>query len=142
MATVYASEGTTVTFDENTGVLWVGLSACPCNEAIDKMWTVLSTFVKLYPKRCILHLSHVETPTLEPPALATMVHIVSKVVNEFGDIGNKCRRIIVQPKYVDDKVLFAQSIFVNLINNKVPMRIISSPDEVESYIQKLLLRGD
>lgn len=134
---VYQKEGILSTFDDNNGVLWVGLSSCPDNDEIDKMWTILSTFVVNYPKRCILHLAHVDSPELEPPQLSTMVHIVSKIVTEFSDVSKKCKRIIIQPKYIDDKVMFAQQMFVSLIKTKVPLEIIDNPKEVKRLIKDL-----
>jgi hypothetical protein len=134
---VYQKEGILATFDDNNGVLWVGLSSCPDNDEIDKMWTILSTFVVNCPKKCILHLAHVDSPELEPPQLSTLVHIVSKIINEFSDVDKKCKRIIIQPKYIDDKVMFAQQLFVNLIKRKVPLEIIDNPKELRRLIKDL-----
>ena len=137
METVYQGTGIEAKFDEKRNHMWVGLSTCPTNEEIDKMWMVLSTFVNNYPRRCILHLVHVDTPELEPPQLPTLIHVVSKIMNDFTDMRKKCKQIIVQPKYIDDKVLFAQQIFVGLIKSKLPLEISDKQETVDRLIDKL-----
>ena len=65
--TVYEKEGIRATFDEDKGVVWLGLSSCPDNSEIDKMWTILSTFITNHPSDaafCILPMSTVPNSTL------------------------------------------------------------------------------
>ena len=56
---------------------------------------------------------------------------------KFSDVSKKCKRIIIQPKYIDDKVMFAQQVFVSLIKTKVPLEIIDNPKEVKRLIKDL-----
>lgn len=134
---VYQKKEICATFDDSNGVLWVGLSSCPTNDEIDKMWTILSTFIRNTPNRCILHIAHVDTPELEPPQLPTLLHIASKIMTEFTDITKKCKRVIIQPKYVDDKVMIAEQLFGGLFSLKVPLEILDKPKDVESLIAQL-----
>lgn len=137
---VYQRPDAIAKFDEDTGVLWVGMRTCPDNDQVDHMWTVLTTFVKNYPTRCVIHLAHVETPELPPPQLPAMIHIVTKIVTEFDDLAKKCKRLIIQPKVVDDKVMFAQQMFVGLINTKIPLEIMDDPKDVQALIRQLTKR--
>ena len=142
MTEVFRRAGTTATFDENRGLLWVGLSECPGNDDIDHMWTIVSTFVKNYPSKCIVHLAHVDSESLEPPHLGTMMHIACKIATEFSDIADRCHRVIVQPKWVDDKVLLAHQLFANATTQKLKLSIQTDPEKVKSMIDKYCSRNE
>lgn len=131
---LYEAQGIKSTFDETRALVHIALSICPTNEDIDKMWTVISTFIANYDSPCVLHMQHVETPNMEPPGLPTMIHIVSKVVSDFPKVRSKCRQIIVQPKYIDDKVMLAQQVFRGLITAHVPLEITADSTKVKELI--------
>lgn len=138
---VYEKEGISCTFDESQGVLALGLQSCPGNDEIDKMWTIVSSFLSNYPDQCILHIAHVESPELEPPQLPTLLHIVSKIVTDFSQVSEKCAKVIVQPKYIDQKVLFAQQVFMGLLTSRVSLEIIDDPLEVAQVIKRVVRRN-
>ena len=100
------------------------------------MWTIVLTFIINHPLSCIIHIVHIDSDELEPPTLATMIHIVSKIVNDFTNIETKCKRILIQPKKVDDKVRIAQNLFLKLMNGRIPIQIIADPETVERKIIK------
>lgn len=133
---VFQRDGTVAKFDETRGVLWVGFSKCPHNDEIDCMWTIVSTFVNNYHRNCIIHLAHIDTPELEPPQLQTMIHIVSKIVTESDKMAEKCKKIFVQPKYVDEKVIFAQKMFLSLLSQKVSIEINGDSADIDRKIAK------
>ena len=139
--TIYNNHGTIITFDEETDVIRIGLKCCPSNEEIDRMWTVLSTFINNHVYKCILHLVHVETQQLEPPGLQTMMHIVSTILSEHKELASQCRRIFIQPKYIDDKVRFAQQLFLKLMPSTLKITIASDQSVIDDAMQQIANRG-
>ena len=67
---------------------------------------------------------------------------MTKIVTESSDVVKRCKRIIIQPKFIDDKVMFAQQIFVGLIQTKVPLEIIDDEKKVQETISNLRKRPD
>ena len=110
------------------------MKTCPSNEEIDKMWTVLSTFIQNSPKRCILHMAHVETEDLDPPTASTMMHIATKLMQSEGkQICKKCKLILIQPKYIDNKVRFAKDLF-RLYFSDMPLKVSDREEKIQNII--------
>ena len=135
---VYQKEGILATFDDKKGVLYVGLASCPSNDELDKMWIIISTFVIHYPDSVIIHLAHIESSEFEPPDINVLLHLVTKIVTDFSDVGKKCKKVIIQPKKIDEKVIFAQQIFRGLMGSKLDLIIEDQPKVVNELISNLL----
>ena len=131
---VYEQDSIIAKFDDKKVVLWIGLRSCPTNGAIDKMWNVVSDLVKNHSKRSIIHLAHVETESMEPPGISTLIHVVSKIVQDFGNIKKKCKRIIIQPKIIDRKVEDTVNMFLGLMGDKVKLDITADGTQVQKLI--------
>ena len=133
LAVVYEKRGLHVTYDDDRRVLFVGLPACPPNDEIDHMWTIVAVFLQNLPRRCSLHLAHVDTPTMEPPSMQTLVHVVSLIATHF-EILKKCKRVVVQPRCVDEKVRAAQAMF-GMFNNTINLTVEADPAKVEAALK-------
>ena len=134
MTELYTSPGINCYFDRE--VMRIALSRCPEKDTIDHMWTILSTFLVNHPKQCMLHLQHVETEDkFDPPSLAVLIHIVSKILSD-KTLSERCKKIVIQPQFVDEKVLSAQTIFLGLLQQKLNVKIEDRDEEVSRTIEK------
>lgn len=132
---LYGKPGYDAFFDDTRGLLRVDLARCPSDEEFDHLWTVLSTFVSQYDGSCVIHLRHVDDNEFDPPTQKNMMHMASMLFSEFKKIDGNCRKIIVQPKIVDDKVQLASTLFQTLFS-ALPLRITDREEEVERLLCK------
>ena len=132
-AIIYDKYGSTARYCKDS-ILRIDMTRCPTNEEIDHMWIIVSTFIQHNPRKCVLHIRHIDTPTMDPPTLPVMLHLVTKLVNDFDK--EKCIKVVIQPRVVDDRVLLAQQIFVNLLQSKVSLKICADDDKVQELIEK------
>lgn len=133
---LYRGDGIEATYDQDKRVLFAGFSKCPSSAEIDKMWVVVSTFLENQNVKNVLHLAHVDSDALEPPELATLVHLATKVCTNSKNLAQKCDVIIIQPKFIDGKVLLAQQMFKGLVTNDIDIQILDSGEKVNKCIEK------
>ena len=127
-----------VSFDDETAVMWLGVSICPSNEKIDHMWTIVSTFLIHHPEKCILHIAHVDSDSLDPPDINTMLHITGRVLTDFSNVRQKCKLLIVQPRFRDEKVDLASAIFKGIIGSKPRFMIECDQRIIDNEISAIL----
>lgn len=135
---VYNNECVRVTFDSARGVVHMGFLKPPVSDDVDHVWMIIETFVRNRPRKSILHMAHVDTPEMEPISAQCMLHLLTKVVSSSDWFASCCRKVIVQPRVVDDKVRFAHTIFKGLMANtsKIPLKIEADAAAVEALLEK------
>lgn len=132
-AQLFAKHGTRVLVNENDKVVHMEMTRCPNAQEIDDIWTVVATFITNWEhKRCNLHLQHVDTPDMEPPDLATMMHVLTKIL-DAPNMRKKLKRVIVQPRVVDDKVRLATTLFRG-INPKLQLHVAADDDDIAKLL--------
>ena len=111
-------------------VLRIELTSCPTETDIDHMWTIVVMFLKCTDAPCVMHMLHVETDDMEPPNANTMFHIAKKLLLELPEFREKIRRVIIQPKIIDDKVKLARAAFCAIPGTKC-IKLMISTDECD-----------
>lgn len=132
--TMFQNFGATVTFDADTGVVRLQATRCPTPDEIDHVWTVVGTFSTHHPTPCLLHMTHQEEDDMDPPDLKTMLHLAARVMRDFRELN--FRKILIQPKVVDQRVADAHNVFRGLMPQSLPLKITSDPDEVARVLAK------
>ena len=132
---IYTKPGFRGFFNDTRGLIQFDVAKCPSNDEFDHLWTVVSTFVQMHPTPLVVHLRHAEEDDFDPPDQKGMMHIAHKLMTEFKKVDKNCRKIIIQPRVVDDKVEFASMLMGKLFSG-LPLRISADEEEIERLLCK------
>lgn len=119
-------------------ILRIDLESVPVDDDLDATLVMVSTFIKQYDGRLVLHLRHVETPELQPPDMKAMLSIVGGLMDMKEVIDTKLKGTVVQGTQVDDVARVAKNLFVHLYQPKRPFDLVASDAEVAAFLDPIL----
>lgn len=115
-------------------VLRVDMTRCPDRDAIDHLFGRLRDIATSRARPFVLHLRHVDDEQFDPPTLPDLLHIVSRIVSDLSDT-TTLSRVVVQPKFVDPKVMDAHKVLLNYVPG-VKIRVHADPAKAQTCIAR------
>ena len=118
--------------------LHVDVQNVPVDKELDEISTIIATFLQNYSECIMVHVRHVETLELTPPDLSALLMITGTLLQLRSVIETKVCGILIQGTRIDERVLVAKELFLNLYKPSMPLDIVSCDDEVRRFTRTIL----
>lgn len=121
--------------DPSHDIVWFGLKSTPAREEIERLCTVVGTYIAHTERKFALHLQHSGEDA--PLDAASLLCLVGRLLEHRDAIDSKLLGTCIQTTRLDDTARATATMFLSLYNPKSPFEMTDSEASARAFLKSL-----